>query len=58
MEFFGPLKMWSYVFYGTMIWLAATLPGNNINFIKLTKNGYQKKEDTDTNLAECDSSHA
>merc|ERR1719220_3269450 len=24
--FFGPLKTWSYVFYGAMIWLAATLP--------------------------------
>jgi len=51
--FFGPLKTWSYVFYGAMIWLAATLPEDScIEYMRLTNNGYQKKVDVDTNLAE------
>ena len=54
--FFGPLKTWSYVFYGAMIWMAATLPENScIEYMKLTNNGYLEKKDTDTNLDESDS---
>lgn len=58
--FFGPLKTWSYVFYGAMIWLAATLPEDNcIDYMKLVNNGYQKKVDTEdmqeSNHVECDS---
>ena len=54
--FFGPLKTWSYVFYGAMIWLAATLPENScIEYMRLTNNGYQKKVDTETDHIESDS---
>ena len=53
--FFGPLKTWSYVFYGAMIWLAATLPENIcIEYMELVNNGYQKKVDADTSLTESD----
>ena len=54
--FFGPLKTWSYIFYGAMIWLAATLPENScIEYIELTNSGYQKKVDTETDHIESDS---
>ena len=54
--FFGPLKTWSYIFYGAMIWLAATLPENScIEYMELTNSGYQKKVDTETDHIESDS---
>jgi len=53
--FLGPLKTWSYVFYGAMFWIAATLPANNcIKYMQLSMNNdsYQKKMDNETDHVE------
>ena len=44
--FFGPLKTWSYIFYGAMIWVALTLP-ENLCRQYMDNNGIRKKIDTE-----------